>query len=300
MSAPAQVTEAHRQIARFIGRGTVGEYPQDAEHDAQLIADSEAKALCELAMVAAASADRNVSLRLENAQVRAVFPKILAALGNGACCAPDVSVEFIKAIPNEVAGVVAQLRAEVAWWKNWHDENEKMEDGIAVKVQATIDGLRAEVERLKAKISNQADRIRYLEGATNHATGTPLSQAIARAEEAEHDCRVLSCQLTDAQAELDGIRALADRRNKRDHSQDTAHPLVAALDQALDIAQAELADLKANNRFQRGHSAGYAEAKADCEAELAAERARLDWLEYDRDTLDAMMKKDAAMKEETK
>ena len=42
-----------------------------------------------------------------------------------------------------------QLRAEVAWWKNWHEENEKLEDGIAVKVQATIDGLRAEVERLK-------------------------------------------------------------------------------------------------------------------------------------------------------
>jgi len=53
------------------------------------------------------------------------------------------------------------------------------------------------------------------------------------------------------QAELAGIRALANRRNKRDHSQDTTHQLVAALDQALDIAQAE----------------------------LAAERARLDWLE---------------------
>ena len=44
-------------------------------------------------------------------------------------------------------------------------------------------------------------------------------------------------------------------------------------------AEAELADLKANNRFQRGHSEGYAEAKADCEAELATERARLDWLD---------------------
>jgi hypothetical protein len=43
-------------------------------------------------------------------------------------------------------------------------------------------------------------------------------------------------------------------------------------------AEAEVADLKANNRFQRGHSAGYAEAKADCEAELATERARLDYL----------------------
>jgi len=44
-----------------------------------------------------------------------------------------------------------------------------------------------------------------------------------------------------AEAELDGIRALADRRNKRYHVEDTTHQLVAALDQALDIAQAELA-----------------------------------------------------------
>ena len=43
-------------------------------------------------------------------------------------------------------------------------------------------------------------------------------------------------------------------------------------------AEREVAGLKANNRFQRGHSAGYAEAKADCEAELATERARLDWV----------------------
>lgn len=50
------------------------------------------------------------------------------------------------------------------------------------------------------------------------------------------------------QAELDGIRALADRRNERDHSQDTTHQLVAALDQALDIAQAELATERARLR----------------------------------------------------
>ena len=60
-----------------------------------------------------------------------------------------------------------------------------------------------------------------------------------------------------AEAELDGIRALADRRNKRYHAEDTTPQLVAALDQALDIAQAELAQFR----------------------ELAIERARLDWLE---------------------
>ena len=69
-------------------------------------------------------------------------------------------------------------------------------------------------------------------------------------------------------------------------------------------AEREVAGLKANNRFQRGHSAGYAEAKADCEAELATERARLDWLlldvvsrfddaYYTRATIDAKMQEGA-------
>ena len=57
-------------------------------------------------------------------------------------------------------------------------------------------------------------------------TDAERREAIARAERAE--------------AELAGIRALADRRNKRYHVEDTTHQLVAALDQALDIAQAEL------------------------------------------------------------
>jgi len=51
--------------------------------------------------------------------------------------------------------------------------------------KARAEKAEAEVERLTTKIGNQADRLRYLEGATNHATGTPLSQAIARAERAE-------------------------------------------------------------------------------------------------------------------
>lgn len=46
-------------------------------------------------------------------QLRAVFPKICAALANGACCTPDVSTGFIESIPNEVACVVSHLRAEV-------------------------------------------------------------------------------------------------------------------------------------------------------------------------------------------
>ena len=71
------------------------------------------------------------------------------------------------------------------------DECEKLEreltetERLRFGADADRRRLRAEVERLTTKIGNQADRIRYLEGAINHATGTPLSKAIARAEKAE-------------------------------------------------------------------------------------------------------------------
>jgi hypothetical protein len=72
--------------------------------------------------------------------------------------------------------------------------------------------LRAEVERLTAKIGNQADRIRYLEGATNHATGTPLSQAIARAEKAEAELAEAKLEReTIAQSSLRSLEAYIDK-----------------------------------------------------------------------------------------
>jgi hypothetical protein len=74
-----------------------------------------------------------------------------------------------------------RLRAEVERWKTVAAKMSEEREHNANEASR----LRAEVERLTTKIGNQADRIRYLEGATNHATGTPLSQAIARAEKAE-------------------------------------------------------------------------------------------------------------------
>jgi hypothetical protein len=47
--------------------------------------------------------------------------------------------------------------------------------------------LERELAAAQAKIANQSDRLRYLEGATNHATGTPLSQAHAKIAELEQD-----------------------------------------------------------------------------------------------------------------
>jgi len=51
-----------------------------------------------------------------------------------------------------------QLKREVINWKTAHD--------IAIEQR----------DRAQSKIENQAERIKYLEGATNHATGTPLSK----------------------------------------------------------------------------------------------------------------------------
>jgi chromosome segregation ATPase len=141
-------------------------------------------------MTCAAGLERD-SLRAELARLRALFPEILAALRNGAGCTADVSVGFLESVPNEVASVVSRLRAEVERWKTVAAEMSQEREHNANEASR----LRADVERLTAKIGNQADRIRYLEGATNHATGTPLSQAIARAEKAEDIIRSL-CRIS--------------------------------------------------------------------------------------------------------
>ncbi len=60
--------------------------------------------------------------------------------------------------------------------------------------------LERELAAAQAKIANQSERIRYLEGATNHAIGTPLSQAHAKIAELEQD-----------KARLDWIEANADQ-----------------------------------------------------------------------------------------
>ena len=243
MSAPAQVTEAHIALSARITREN-GYDPESAWNrphvlrDAQYIADSEAKALSSLAMVAAGSADRNVSLRLENDQL-------------------------------------LQQVANLTYSNDSHRETAERWRAAAIE----RDQLRAETERLTAacdKFSNSE----IMQGDWK-----------ARAERAE--------------AELAGIRALADRRNKRYHVEDTTHQLVAALDQALDIAQAELAQLReldaerarmrqiaVDKRIRTptprtDEEAGSlidaeevvpADFARELERELAKERARLDYL----------------------
>lgn len=108
-----------------------------------------------------------------------------------ACSLQTLACRKWDAAERELSAAKAEcerLRALGSWMHtclNHTDAERKAGVGCWCCATAELARLRAEVERLTAKIGNQADRIRYLEGATNHATGTPLSQAIARAEKAE-------------------------------------------------------------------------------------------------------------------
>jgi hypothetical protein len=165
-------TAAHKEMRRQIV------YYTSPEEGAQLIADSEARACAEirddfakLVITSAQLADNNVGLRQERDQLRAAFPQILAGLGNGAFCTPDVSVEFIKAIPNEVAEVVAQLRDEVERLKGCCDQTSKLcgkfiteDDGTdlipnSARIANALTRLAARAERAEAELA--AERARH-------------------------------------------------------------------------------------------------------------------------------------------
>ena len=228
-------------------------------------------------MTCAAGLERD-SIRAELARLRALFPEILAALRNGAGCTADVSVGFLESVPNEVASVVSRLRAEV--------------------------------ERLTTKIGNQADRIRYLEGATNHATGTPLSQAIARAEKAEAELAeakveretIAQSSLRSLEAYMDKLKQFAERaeRAEADNAKWQKLLLMSRDDREIDLIseieeQARLLGMSGEREadllgklgrleselaaIKNGHGElGKYEQLRLKNAELQRDKARLDWL----------------------
>lgn len=268
MSA-AQVTEAHKQLAYAIlfasEDGHAG--PNEA---AQLIADSEATAVAEwqesvylkgeaidslliecdrlhaeIKSCGELSCDecnaRTAALIAERDQLRAIFPQICKALGNGSCCAPDVSLDFLQSIPNEVAGVVANLRAEVDAQCLLNAKGSEREavllgrvdrmakeclnlradlDAIkairneetarAERAELERDQLRAEIAQLQKNCTDIYDAGRKTEDqlrAELVATLSVCSAETYRSEEAEHDCRVLIVELNVAKDELATERA---------------------------------------------------------------------------------------------
>jgi len=104
----------------------------------QLIADSEAKACDKL----------RAQLTTERDQLRAVFPQICAAIGNGAFCTPTVSVGFIESIPNEVAELRARAERaeanETVALAQWNKELKR-----AMKAEAELATERARLDWLE-------------------------------------------------------------------------------------------------------------------------------------------------------
>ena len=94
---------------------------------------------------------RTAALTAERDQLRAIFPQICAALGNGAFCTPTVSVGFIESIPNEVQLVVAALRARA----------ERAEADLAALGQSFDDNCRG-VVKIADELATERARLDYL------------------------------------------------------------------------------------------------------------------------------------------
>jgi hypothetical protein len=393
MSTPAQVSEAHRALAReimFNHTPGASACAQGIRCAAQLIADSEAKAcawalwattcthhndkqraecpVClvatltterdqlraefeKLTLITAEAQDRNVSLRLdadqlraeakscgelscdecnartaalivERGQLRAIFPQICEALGNGACCAPDVSLDFLQSIPNEVACVVAKLRAEVdaiEEWKKQHGDPAKdmaqlraqrdalleiawldtpdephetatqwrVEFGKGWERKSVCDQLRAERNNLHAELERLRDGgVQRIKDAMAFIMDERDSFK-ARAESAEREVEQLKrFSSRTAIAEHRAARAEADNDDIREraltlaNSLDVARAELKAYRDAVD-AQPWASDLPIRVLLDQITSEllttrNLLMADTEAQAELAAERARLD------------------------
>ena len=79
--------------------------------------------------------------------------------------------------------------------------------------QAAQKRLTEQRDKAWQKIENQAERITYLEGATNHATGTPLSKAIEQRDRLleEREQWRLSSVCRELVEQRDEARRLAER-----------------------------------------------------------------------------------------
>ena len=86
--------------------------------------------------------------------------------------------------------------------------------------------LRKELDDAKSKIKSQADRIRYLEGATNHAKGTPLSVALRERDEARESLKHISEYGTDEiNAAVELRQKLATALVERDEAREELHDI---------------------------------------------------------------------------
>ena len=115
----------------------------------------------------------SIAVKGERDQLRAVFPQICAAIGNGAFCTPTVSLGFIQSIPNEVQLVLAELRARamkaeaaetvaLSKWNGVLERALKAEADLAALAQCHDDNCRALV-KIAAELAAERARLDWLE-----------------------------------------------------------------------------------------------------------------------------------------
>ena len=109
-----------------------------------------------------------------------------------------------------------------------------------------LDAIR-ERDEAREKIERQADRIRYLEGATNHAKGTPLSVAVRERDEAREELHDIRLNLGDDADGYTLLHAVCVIQNERDEMREK----LSAAWQSLRDSQDEVLRLTFENRELR-------------------------------------------------
>lgn len=104
-----------------------------------------------------------IAAQAELARLKAVFPKVLEALGNGSGCTPTASTEFMEWIPDEVRSVIVAKQAENARLAALVDDQGitlAFVHGVLIVIETSPDdfnmeGLREAIKRVALALTNQ-------------------------------------------------------------------------------------------------------------------------------------------------
>jgi hypothetical protein len=160
------------------------------------------------------------ALTAERDQLRAVFPQICAAIGNGAFCTPTVSVGFIESIPNEVQLVVAELRARaeraeaaetvaLAQWNGALERAMKAEAELAELHASFAGNVHTENRVLQTELATEREKSERYRLATLNLDAE-LATERARLDWVFHNCKVTADDFTTGNRD---VYAIHDRED---------------------------------------------------------------------------------------
>jgi hypothetical protein len=247
----------------------------------------------------------------ERDQLRAIFPQICAALGNGAFCTPTVSVGFIESIPNEVQLVVAALRAKLERLRSDRDcEKRLRKDADEFREDAIARAARAEAD-LAFQVARNSDLFTQRDEAFESQEKAETELAVERDQIAQLVItKVKACTAAaDNKAEADQWRAKLQRAEREVYRlEGCCGELQSIIDNQGYPSGTDYAKMEARAERAEAEAERYRLVTLRQDADLAIERARLDWLEKSdpdalhwwtvgepnsiRDDIDAAMKED--------